>query len=166
MNSTSGVPSLSAGSGEGGSDPEQAGPDVIRVEDALGFLERLFVVAVVSRYGEPPCLPSLVVDQISPQCFRHDMITGLRHYVKVKTVLFSMNVSINVDSFTPYSPHLREHTQYLGISDPCADNVYVASAFRVRVYMKWVISLKSLFARLSIFSGYPDWSPACKCGTS
>ena len=137
LNSTSGVPSLSAVSGERGSDPEQAGPDVIRVEDALGFLKRLLAVAVGSRNGEPPCLPSLVVDRISSQCFHHDMITGLRHYAKVETVLFSRNVSIKVDSFTRYSLYLREHTQYLGNSGPCADNVYVASAFRIEIYMKW-----------------------------
>ena len=77
LNSTSGVPSVSEVPGEGGSDPEKACPDAIGVQGGMIFLRGLLVVAVGSRNGKPPCLPRLVLQRVSSEPFRHDMITGL-----------------------------------------------------------------------------------------
>jgi len=104
LNSTSGVPSVSAVPGDGGSDPEKASPDGIGVQGGMGFLRGLLVVAVGSRNGKPPCLPSLVLQRVSSDPFRH-MIAGLRRYAKVKTISFTRSVSMKVGSSTACSLH-------------------------------------------------------------
>ena len=67
-----------SGPGEADTGQHNAGPQIVGVEDALHFLKDLLVVAVGSRNGKPPCLPSVVFHMVPFQPFTHNMIGGLR----------------------------------------------------------------------------------------